>query len=63
MSPDHLEPEDVREYQMHLLNERRLSAATVNQFVSAANFLYYVTLETCGRKGLCHAPACPINSP
>jgi integrase/recombinase XerD len=44
-SPEHLDLEDVREYQLHLLNERQLSPETVNQFVSAANFLYHVTLE------------------
>jgi integrase/recombinase XerD len=44
-SPEHLDLEDVREYQLHLLNERQQSAQAVNQFVSAANFLYYVTLE------------------
>jgi hypothetical protein len=37
---------EIREYQLYLLNERRLSAESVNQFVSAAKFLYNVTLET-----------------
>jgi len=55
-SPDHLELEDVREYQLHLLNERQQSAATVNQFVSAANFLYYVTLETLWPEGALPRP-------
>jgi site-specific recombinase XerD len=44
-SPEHLDLEDIREYQLHLLNERQLSPQTVNQFVSAATFLYRVTLE------------------
>src|SRR6266700_1996203 len=44
-SPEHLDLEDIREYQLHLLNERQLSPQTVNQFVSAATFLYGVTLE------------------
>jgi hypothetical protein len=56
ISPDHLDLEDVREYQLHLLNERLLSAATVNQFVSAANFLYYVTLETLWPEGALPRP-------
>jgi integrase/recombinase XerD len=39
-------PKDIREYQLHLINERRLSPESVNQFVSAAKFFYNVTLET-----------------
>jgi site-specific recombinase XerD len=45
-SPDQLSLEEIREYQLHLVNERRLSPESVNQFVSAAKFLYNITLET-----------------
>jgi len=45
-SPEHLCLEELREYQLYLINERRLSSDSVNQFVSAAKFLYNVTLET-----------------
>jgi integrase/recombinase XerD len=45
-SPEQLDLEDIREYQLHLLNERQHSPQAVNQFVSAARFLYEVTLET-----------------
>jgi site-specific recombinase XerD len=45
-SPEHLCLEEIREYQLYLINERRLSSDSVNQFVSAAKFLYNVTLET-----------------
>lgn len=45
-SPEHLSLEEIREYQLYLINERRLSPDAVNQFVSAAKFLYNVTLET-----------------
>jgi len=45
-SPDQLSLEDIREYQLHLINERQLSPESVNTFVSAARFLYTVTLET-----------------
>ena len=45
-SPDQLSLEDIREYQLYLINERRLSPESVNQFVSAVKFLYNVTLET-----------------
>ena len=44
-SPEHLDLEDIREYQLHLLNERQQAPETVNQFLSAVNFLYHVTLE------------------
>jgi len=46
ISPEYLNLEEIREYQLYLTNERRLSAQSVNQFVSAAKFLYNVTLET-----------------
>jgi site-specific recombinase XerD len=45
-SPEYLSLEEIREYQLYLTNERRLSPESVNQFVSAAKFLYNVTLET-----------------
>jgi site-specific recombinase XerD len=45
-SPEQLDLEDIREYQLHLLNEKHHSAQAVNQFVSAVRFLYQVTLET-----------------
>jgi integrase/recombinase XerD len=44
-SPEHLDLEDVRTYQLHLLNERQHSPEAVNQFVSAVRFFYRVTLE------------------
>lgn len=44
-SPEHLSLEEIREYQLYLINERRLSPDAVNAFVSAAKFLYNVTLE------------------
>lgn len=45
-SPESLSLEEIREYQLYLINERRLSPDAVNQFVSAAKFLYNITLET-----------------
>lgn len=44
-SPEHLDLEDIRAYQLHLLNERQHSPEAVNQFVSAVRFFYQVTLE------------------
>ncbi|MDP2997128.1 MAG: site-specific integrase [Bryobacterales bacterium] len=45
-SPDYLGLEEIREYQLYMLNERQYSPESVNAFVSAAKFLYNVTLET-----------------
>ncbi len=45
LSPERLDLEDVRQYQLHLLHDRKLSPETINQFVSAVKFLYVTTLE------------------
>ena len=37
--------EDLRQFQVYMAGERRYSAESLNQFVSAAKFLYGVTLE------------------
>ena len=39
-SPEHLRLEELREYELYLVNEHRLSPDAVNQFVSAPKFLY-----------------------
>lgn len=44
-SPDKLDLEAVRQYEIHLLNEQKLSPQSVNTFVSAVQFLYLTTLE------------------
>jgi integrase len=44
-SPEQLDLEAVRQYQLYLLNERKLSPETINQYVSSVKFLYQVTLE------------------
>lgn len=43
--PAALDLEAVREYELYLLNDRKLSPEGVNQSVSALKFLYLVTLE------------------
>ena len=45
-SPDQLGLEEIREYQLYMINDRRYSPESVNTFVSAVRFLYTVTLET-----------------
>jgi site-specific recombinase XerD len=44
-SPEHLDLEDIRQFHLHLLNDRHLSAESVNQSVSAIKFLYLHVLE------------------
>lgn len=44
-SPEVLDLEAVRQYQLYLLNERKLSPESINQYISAIKFLYLVTLE------------------
>src|SRR6266498_310557 len=44
-SPEVLDLEAVRQYQLYLLNERKLSPETINQYISSVKFLYLTTLE------------------
>lgn len=44
-SPEDLDLEAVREYQLYLLNERKLAPESVNASVAAIQMLYTVTLE------------------
>jgi site-specific recombinase XerD len=44
-SPQELDLEAVRQYQLYLSQERKLSPQSINTFVSAAQFLYLTTLE------------------
>jgi integrase/recombinase XerD len=44
-SPDLLGPEDIRTYQIHLTNEKKLSPSSILIAVSALRFLYKVSLK------------------
>jgi integrase/recombinase XerD len=44
-SPELLGPEDIRTYQLHLAQERQLSASSIMVAVAALRFLYKVTLK------------------
>lgn len=44
-SPENLGVESIREYQLHLIQDRKLSPSSVNCFTAAAQFLYAETLE------------------
>ena len=43
--PDKLEPEQIRQYQVHLFQAKKLAPATVSQYVSALRFLFVKTLR------------------
>jgi integrase/recombinase XerD len=45
LSPSRLGLDEIRNYQLYLIEERKLSPQSVNCFVSAVKFLYTVTLE------------------
>ena len=45
MSPEKLDLEAIRQYQLHLLHERKLSPQSINTFTSAVQFFYLVTVE------------------
>ena len=45
MSPEFLDIEAVRQYQLYLLNERKLSPESINQCIAALKFLYLTTLQ------------------
>jgi site-specific recombinase XerD len=44
-SPEHLDLEAVRQYELYLLHEKKLSPESINTFVSSVQFLYLTTLE------------------
>jgi hypothetical protein len=44
-SPDKLGPEQVRQYQAHLFQSKKLAPATVSQYVSALRFWFIKTLR------------------
>jgi site-specific recombinase XerD len=44
-SPERLGPEDIRTYQVHLINERHLAPTSVAGAVAALRFLYQTTLK------------------
>ena len=44
-SPEQLDLDAVRQYQLYLIEQCKLSPQSVNAFVSAVSFLYRVTLE------------------
>jgi len=62
-SPQELSLEEIREYQLYMINDRQYSPESVNCFVSAARFLYTVTLETPWPEGALPRPRVPHKLP
>ena len=44
-SPEQLGPEEIRRYQLHLINEKKVSFSHLNVTVCALRFLYGITLQ------------------
>jgi len=44
-SPDHLGPEDIRKYQLHLVHEKKVAWSTLQVRIAALKFLYMQTLK------------------
>ena len=62
-SPEKLGLEAIRQYELHLLNEKKLSAQSRNTFVSAIQFLYTVTLKREWGKDAFPRPRIPLTLP
>jgi site-specific recombinase XerD len=45
IGPEKLDLEAIRQYELYMLHERKLSPQSVNTFISSVQFLYTVTLE------------------
>jgi integrase/recombinase XerD len=45
ISPEQLDLEDLRQYMLYLVNDRKLAPESINTFVTASKFLYLTTLE------------------
>src|ERR1035438_8144798 len=44
-SPEHLGPEDIRKYQLHLVHEKKVAWSTLQVRIAALKFLYAQTLK------------------
>ena len=53
-SPERIEPEEIRSYLLHLLEERKLASATLNQTICALRFFYLRVLERPWQVGKIH---------
>ena len=62
-SPDKLGPEQIRQYQAHLFQVKKLAPATFSQYVSALRFLFVKTLRRHYLAECIPFPKCPQRLP
>ena len=62
-SPEGLGPNEIREYQVHLVEELKVSAATLRVTACALRFLYRVTLKRDWSVDMIPLPKCPRKLP
>lgn len=62
-SPEHLGPEEIRRYQLHLVQDRKVSPKTLRVATSAMRFLYTVTLGRAWVMERILTPKCPVKRP
>lgn len=62
-SPDALGPEQVRAYQVHLLEERKLAAGSLSVVAAALRFLYKITLRRAWNDDDTPMPKRPLKLP
>jgi integrase/recombinase XerD len=63
LSPDKLGPEQIRQYQAHLLQTKKLAASTAAQHASALRFLFIKTLRRHFLSEFIPLPKCPKRLP
>ncbi len=63
VSPEKLDLEAVRQYELYLIEQKKLSAHSINTFVSAIQFLYVETLEMPWGKSSFPRQHCPDKQP
>jgi integrase/recombinase XerD len=62
-SPEHLGPSHIREYQVHLFGDRKLSPRTIQSRSSALRFLFVKTLRRPYLPDEIPSPKCPRTLP
>ncbi len=60
---DQLGPEEIRQYQLYLVNEKKASWSSFNQAVCGLRFLYEITLQRPGRCAISLSVSGPRNCP
>ena len=61
--PDQLEPEHIRQFQLHLIRDRKLAANTVKQRMAAVQFFFVRTLKRPWPRQEFSYPKIPVRLP